>query len=229
MTAPRLEQYAGPLNAVEIAAGMNAAAQNAKRLAEDARLLFDNQRYASALALAVLSIEESGKSRIFRELALARDEKELRECWREYRSHTKKNQLWPLIETFMKGARCAEDFKSLLAPDAEHPYLLDKVKQIAIYTDSYKKGHWSVPEQVVEKELAQSLLTTAEIMSTDRDVTAEEIELWIKYLQPHWKTSTAASQQALFEWDREMRRRGLIKGEKTTMEQFFASGIDPAD
>jgi len=109
---------------------MNAATQNAERLAKDARLLFDNERYASSLALSILSIEESGKCRILRELALARDDKELRECWREYRSHTKKNQLWPLIETFMKGARRAEDFRPLLEPDAEHPYILDKVKQI---------------------------------------------------------------------------------------------------
>lgn len=208
---------------------MNAATQNAERLAKDARLLFDNQRYAGALALAILSIEESGKSRIFRELALARDEKELRECWREYRSHTKKNQLWPLIETFVKGARRAEDFKSLLSADAEHPYVLDKVKQISIYTDCYKKGHWSVPEQIVEKELAQSLLTSAEVLSHSRVITTEEIELWIQYLQPHWKTSTAADQQALFEWDKEMRRRGLLKGDKATMEKFFTTGIDPAD
>jgi AbiV family abortive infection protein len=208
---------------------MNAAARNAERLARDATLLFENKRYASALALAVLSIEESGKSRIFRELALARDERERRECWREYRSHTKKNQLWPLFETFMKGGRRAEDFKSLLAPEAEHAHQLDKVKQIAIYTDSYKKGHWSVPEQIVERELAQSLLTAAEVLSRHRSVTTEEIELWIQYLQPHWKTSTAASQQALFEWDKEMRRRGLAKGDKPTMEKFFTTGIAPAD
>jgi AbiV family abortive infection protein len=36
-------------------------AQNAKRLASDARLLFDAQRYPSSLALAILSLEESGK------------------------------------------------------------------------------------------------------------------------------------------------------------------------
>jgi AbiV family abortive infection protein len=208
---------------------MNAAAQNAGRLAKDARFLFDNQRYASALALAILSIEESGKTRIFRELALARDEKEIRECWREYRSHTKKNQLWPLIATFVKGARRAEDFKWLLSPDAEHPYVLDKVKQISIYTDCYRRGHWSVPEQIVEKELAQSLLAAAEVLSHHRDITTEEIELWIQYLQPSWKASTAASQQALFEWDKEMRRRGLLKDDGTTMEEFFTTGMSPAD
>jgi AbiV family abortive infection protein len=224
-----LQQYIGPLTSAEIAAGMNAATQNAERLAKDARLLLENEHYASSLALAVLSIEESGKTRILRELALACDEKELRECWREYRTHTKKNMLWPLIETFLKGARRAEDFRPLLEPDAEHPYVLDKVKQISTYTDCYKKGHWSIPEQIVEKELAQALVTAAEVLSHHRDITTEEIDLWIQYLQPHWKTSNASSQQALFEWDKEMRKRGLLKGDKITMEKFFTAGIDPAD
>jgi AbiV family abortive infection protein len=225
----KLEQYAGPLSAAEIAAGMNAATQNAERLARDAKLLLDNERYASSLALSILSIEESGKCRVLRGLALARDEKELRESWREYRSHVKKNQLWPLIETFLKGARRAQDFRPLLEPDADHPYVLDKVKQISMYTDCYKKGRWAIPEQIVEKELAQSLLTAAEVLSHHRDITAEEIELWIQYLQPHWKTTSTASQQVLFEWDKEMRRRGLIQGGEITMEQFFTAGVDPAD
>ena len=106
--------------------------------------------------------------------------------------------------------------------------MLDKLKQISIYTDCYKKGHWSVPEQIVEKELAQSLLAAAEVLSHHRDITTEEIGLWIQCLQPSWKASTAASQQALFEWDKEMRRRGLLKDEGTTMQEFFTSGIDPA-
>ena len=36
--------------------------RNAKRLLRDAKLLSDNKRYASAFALAVLGLEEIGKS-----------------------------------------------------------------------------------------------------------------------------------------------------------------------
>jgi AbiV family abortive infection protein len=208
---------------------MNAAMKNAQRLAGDARLLFENERYASSLALAILSIEESGKCHILRELALARNERELRDCWREYRSHTKKNQLWPLIATFMKGSRRADEFKWLLEADAQHPYLLDKVKQISIYTDCYTKGLWSVPEQIAEQELARNLLTTAEVLSRSRNFTTEEIDLWIQYLQPYWKVSDEASQRALFEWDKEMRKRGLVKNETTTLEKFFTTGLESKD
>lgn len=207
---------------------MSAASRNAERLAKDARVLFDNRRHASCAALAILSLEESGKSRILRELALARDEKDLRECWREYRTHTKKNLLWPILERFIKGARRAGDFVPLLEPDAEHPYILDKLKQISIYTDCFQKGRWSLPEEIVEEQLAESLLMAAEVLSQHHEVTKEEIDLWIQYVQPYWKTSNEACQRALFEWDKEMRKRGLLRG-KTTMEKFFMTGIDPTD
>ena len=45
---------------------MNAARRNARRLAEDAKLLLEAGRYPTATALAVLSIEESGKMSILR-------------------------------------------------------------------------------------------------------------------------------------------------------------------
>lgn len=222
---PILEPYTGPLTAAEIATGMNAARQNAERLAKDARLLFDSGRYPSALSLAILSIEESGKSHILRELALARDESELRQSWRDYRSHTKKNAHWLLLETFQKGARRAQEFRSLFESDAEHPYVLDKVKQISIYTDSFKKGHWSIPEEIITNELVEGLLTVADVLVRHREITAEEIGLWIEYLQPYWKISGSGMERALFEWDNEMRKRGLLGKGKQTMEQFFTEGI----
>jgi AbiV family abortive infection protein len=228
MMTSKLQQYMGPLSSAEIAEGMNAATRNAERLAKDARLLFDNERHAGALAMAILSIEESGKTHIFRELALARDEKELRECWRDYRSHIKKNVLWPLRDAVLKGARRAQDFLPLVEPNAEHPYVLDKVKQVSIYTDCFKKGHWSIPEQIVTKELAQALVEVAEAFTHHRDITPEEIDLWIQYLQPSWKISDAANWRALFEWDKEIRRRGLVDENDTkTLEEFFTTGIHP--
>ena len=57
-----LDSYSGRLTASEIAAGMNAARRNAQRLCSDASLLLEQERYPSAAALAVLSIEEAGKT-----------------------------------------------------------------------------------------------------------------------------------------------------------------------
>ncbi len=66
-------QYCGTLDCDALAEGMNAAQANARRLVDDARLLLNEGRYATAVALCVLAIEEAGKRRILRELALARD------------------------------------------------------------------------------------------------------------------------------------------------------------
>jgi AbiV family abortive infection protein len=221
----RLNQYADRLTADEIAAGMNAARENARRLTVDARLLFDNGRYASALALSILAIEEVGKEPILRTIAVASDSADLKSGWRDYRSHTKKNVLWPLIEWIQKGARRATDFQALFDDGAEHPRILDQVKQLCLYTDCLGKRHWALPDKVVNRDLASVMLSTAELLIKTREITKDEIELWIHYLKPHWKDDVART-RALFNWDKEMRRRGiLVDDEKCTMQQFFEIGI----
>ena len=66
-----LQQYEGQLTPADAADGMNAAITNAKRLAEDANLLFGRGRYPTASSLAILSLEEQGKCAILRELLTA--------------------------------------------------------------------------------------------------------------------------------------------------------------
>jgi hypothetical protein len=67
--------YRGKLSPKQAAEGMNAAAQNAKRLCEDAQLLFEARKFPTACALAILSIEESGKLPFLREIACVKDKK----------------------------------------------------------------------------------------------------------------------------------------------------------
>ena len=145
MPKKRLEQYKGSLDSGQIAEGMNAALKNASRLADAASLLLKHGDYALAASLSTLSIEESGKLPILRALAVACDDKEIVDCWRQYRSHTKKNVMWPFFDLFARGARCLNDFTSLFDKDGEHPFLLDQVKQIGFYSDCLGKAHWSVP------------------------------------------------------------------------------------
>jgi hypothetical protein len=59
-----------------------------------------------------------------------------------------------------------------------------------------------------------------------RRITAEEMELWIQFMQPVWKTTDELMEKALFDWDGEMRRRGLIPETMTSMKAFFTTGID---
>jgi len=228
-TKRRLNQYSGTLTADQVADGMNAAARNAARLAADARLLFNSDRYASAMALAILAIEESGKAAILRGLAVASEREAITSGWKDYRTHTKKNVLWPLIFEVKSGARRATDFAKLFDDDAEHPQLLDNIKQICFYTDCLSDCRWSVPEKTIERDLAESMLRAAEAMANVREITTQEIELWIEYLKPCWSQSDEVRAAALFAWDEEMRRRGLAEGE-VTMETFFRRGFpDPSE
>lgn len=220
--------YCGWLSSSDIAEGMNAAKRNAVRLAKDARLLFENERYATALAIAVLSIEEVGKSYILRGLAVASSQEDLRARWREYRSHKDKNALWQLMEMLQKGARRLQDFASMFAPRGENSEMLDSLKQLCLYTDSFNKGAWTDPNTLATRELSEAILKIAEIFSSmNHQVTTEEIDLWIQYLKPVWDFPDER-ERALIEWDREMRRRGLIK--QTTdmnMETFIKIGFEP--
>jgi AbiV family abortive infection protein len=84
---------------------MNAAIRNAQRLADDAGLLLNAARLPSAAAMATLSIEESGKQSILRELATVTSPDELKAAWRRYRDHRSKNGSWILPHLVYHGAR----------------------------------------------------------------------------------------------------------------------------
>lgn len=221
----KLNSYKGPLSPQQIAEGMNAANKNAYRLATDAKLMLDAGRYPSAVALAVLSIEESRKVSILRGLALAKDEKEIAEHWRDYRSHTKKNVSWIFPQLVAKGARQLEDFRPIFDNNSDHPFVLDQVKQISFYTDCLGKAHWSLPEEVIEQSLAQTLVQIAELLSIPKDTTVLEIELWIKHMKPVWKTTMPEMKTALINWSKDMVESGLSVGEYSSMEKFANAGL----
>jgi AbiV family abortive infection protein len=222
----RLNQYKGRLTAAQIADGMNAAAENAKRLADASRVLLSQSDSALAASIASLSIEESGKVSILRALAVARTDGEVAECWRDYRSHTRKNAMWVLPELVAAGARRLADFRPMLDPDAEHPLLLDQIKQIGFYTDCLGRGHWSRPARAVGGQLASMLVETATVLPRAEPVTEREIELWIEHVGPVWKGSMESMEHGLLEWSRQMEREGLrARGESQKMEEFVLDGL----
>lgn len=224
--AKGLEQWKNSLKPSQIAAGMNAANENATRLSEDAELLFSSGRYPSAVSLAILSIEESGKIRILRELALAKDGKDVREAWRSYRTHTKKNASWLLSQSVSKGARKLEDFRELFLEDAEHPAILDNLKQISFYTDCLGRAHWSQPASVIESDIAKSIIRISKLMLSNEQYTEREIELWIKHMKPVWKGAMEPMKKALNEWFKSMVAEGLLVEGELKISDFIGISTD---
>ena len=204
---------------------MNAALRNSKRLADDAALLLDNKRFCSATALAILSIEESGKLSVLRMLAAANSADEAKCCWREYRSHTKKNVMAAFVDLFCKGARRLDQFAPLFDQAADHPHLVDQVKQLALYSDCLGDAHWSEPQEVIDEPLARSLVFAASLLAKAKEVTPREIELWVAHVGPKLHGNRELAERGLETWYAEMQRLGLAPEGRNAMAQFVNEGV----
>jgi len=217
-----LKQYKGSLSAAQVARGINAAAENSRRLCEDAKLLFDNARYPSALALAILSIEESGKAAILRSLSLAKEGKELKDSWKRYRSHKDKNTHWIAVDLMLGGAKSLEELSRIADPSSDHPQILDQLKQVALYTDCLGSAHWSFPEEVVDQDISAGILRTAEVFSKKQDCTEDHIFLWIEHMLPVKNQPQAIQNQALLNWFKEMKDRGYMTEGEIEFKDFLS-------
>ena len=204
-----------------IADGMNLAVKNAKRLYNDAKLLFDSGSFPTSASLAALSIEESGKVAILREIALARNAKELKNGWRAYRSHRDKNLAWLLPDLVSSGARTLDELFSLVDPNSSHTAVLDQFKQAGFYSDCALEKVWTDPTVVINRQLAQTILLSAASLLSRRTHTAKEIELWISHVGPVWKADMQSMKTALLSWQHAMVKEGLTIEGSPTMEAFL--------
>lgn len=218
MASP-LNPYVGPLTADEIATGIAAAQANALRLIDDAALLLEADRYPSSTALAILAMEERGKVIILKRLALVREQSDIKDVWREYRSHRAKNAGSILPELLRQGARTMSAMASAVDAKAEHTGLLDAVKQVSFYTDCFGDRHWSIPSEVVDSDLARAMLQSAKMMWGSRPVTAREVELWGEIVGPHYGQSTMVS--AVIGWQKAMLEEGLSDTQPEELEAFM--------
>ena len=209
MLKTKLSQYRGDLCAAQIADGMNAALRNARRLADDANSLHDLARYPTAVAIAILSIEESGKVSILRGMAGTPDVERRLQLWKDFRSHRKKNVAWIIPQLYLNGARTLESLRLAADPSAEHTALLDQLKQIAFYTDCLGNANWSEPFAVIDEDLSLDLVNTANLLAKGGTVTEREIELWIEYMRPTYGESLHRQKTSLASWYTAMKENGL--------------------
>lgn len=217
--------HAGALTAPEIAEGMNAAATNAQRLAEDASILLEAGRHPTAAALACLSIEESGKISILRSAAGVTDERQLKRFWRDYKSHTRKNALWPAVVLFADGANKLMDFSGLFAEHAKHPMILDRLKQSGFYTDFSQARSWIMPADAIDASIARALVSLAKIMAGKSTHTAREIELWIEHIGSVPRDNLQRMKVAVVAWYKAMQEAGLHPADDNRAEQFMTVGL----
>lgn len=216
-----LNRYWGRLPPDKIADGMNVARRNAARLASDARTMLEARRYETAAALAILAIEESGKISILRGLALATDDREAKDIWKRLRSHTAKNALWIFPELVGRGARRLDEFAVVFDPSSDHTEVLDKLKQVSIYSDCYGKARWHEPAGTMTEDLASHLVKTAALFAAGRDITPREIELGIEHMGPVRRRSHGWQRKALANWWAQLQAEGLVPPGEGTMADFI--------
>jgi AbiV family abortive infection protein len=189
---------------------------NAHSLLADAELLLGQGRWPRAVALSILAIEEASKPSLIRAVLLARNEAELRQEWRAFRSHVQKNVGWILPEIAAERAQMLDDLRPIFDPDSDHPQVLEAIKQAAIYSDAYGDCHWSQPGHVFSQAEARSFVNLARLLAgRDREgaMTSEpELQLWVKHMRPVWKGPVADMKHALALCYAEAEQRGVLRG-----------------
>lgn len=215
-------QYNQRLTPKKAAEGIKTIIDNARALFSDAQLLFDNNKYERATALAILAIEEAGKVSIIRAILVENNQKELNKEWKRFRSHAEKN--WGLAFPDYVNAETnnIEEFRPIFENN-DHGQIFDKLKQLAIYTDLFKNGNWSSPNKVITKEIATTILTSAKtfVDKGEQAMTTErELELWVKHLKPVWKKEMLKMKQALINCYNEAEELGILTGSTSTKEMI---------
>jgi AbiV family abortive infection protein len=223
----KIKQFTGRLTPSQIAEGCNLATNNAMRLVGDAKLLLDAGRFSTAASLAILAIEESGKHGILRYLAMAEDDKELKEAWKYYRTHTKKNRLWALPIVMQNDAQTIFDIgKKLFDENNEYAAILNQIRQLGFYTDCVGNGRWISPEDLPQR-IAVNIVSIAEWLAKKDPISSKEIELWIEHMRPIWKKHEEVAGPGLLKWFKALQKEGLFPKD-INMERFIISqGKDP--
>jgi len=99
-----------------------------------------------------------------------------------------------------------------------NPYVLDAVKQIALYRDACGECHWSFPDAVVDEVLARMIFDIARLFVKEEPgamTSAAELALWVKHMKFVWKGDMTGMKSALVACYAEAKELGLLKGKQT--------------
>lgn len=173
-------QYQGVLSSAQIAVGINFSHENGIRLLEDARLLFGEERYPSAVTLSLLAVEEFAKELILRRMSIRDKKEQIQRFWAQMKDHRVKAAVGALPYLIQKGTldvmQLAEQIES---PDAVYGETFNWLKETGLYVECVQSGKWLRPTDQIGKEVAESILRGAEMMAGTGNpypVTKEHIE-----------------------------------------------------
>jgi len=129
---------------------------------EDAKILFEANRFPTACSIGILAIEEIGKLPILRRMAIAENTEHWKICWRDFSDHLQKSQHW-IIPFLVKNAPSFEEFSDQFyqGRDAD---LMNSLKQLGFYAGCYGRAHWADPKNIVEKEQASLVIHSANVL-----------------------------------------------------------------
>lgn len=217
-----LPEYRGMLTPGQAAMGINAANRNAELLAKDSCLLLSAGRYATAITLAALSIEESGKASILRCIVLESEPTALKKEWKRFRDHRSKNGSWILPDLVNSGATQLKHLASVTRREAEHTELLHSLKMVGLYTDCYADAHWSEPSEVFSEDfsaLAEDIVKRSELFLKRSPVSEKEMELWVQCLKAVWRTTEM--KEGLIRFNKAMFEEGLSENKPEEFAAFL--------
>lgn len=180
------------LTVQEAAAGAHAAYRNALDLLQDAIYLYDASRYARAVALFILAIEEASKPAIFACIAASDDDAKRGEFWQQLKSHRAKNMPGALPFAVQE---LAIEFGRTMPPDdrladawKNGPKALDLLKQDATYSRQDGEGGWWIPKEKVRFLLAMRLSEIAAscVVAAEKNPVIHEqgMALFVQHIGP---------------------------------------------
>lgn len=145
--------------------GVQTVVANAQRLSNDAKIFLENGSHATAAALALLSIEEMGKSIYVLLAGTAEDEKQFREFLSAARRHNAKNGLADLADRLIAGHLTPEKFMDIFSDQNPAAKRLNLLKQAGLYVDWDANRGWLDPMTTVSPTEATSLVKQAQQLS----------------------------------------------------------------
>lgn len=226
-TPPRLKgfQYSGELTPAMAARGVQAVMANAEQLLTEAILLWNNKHFCRAVVLAILAIEEAGKSQVLLHILCSKTDGARRKLWKEFRTHTSKTGIAAVAHI---QATTAATLDAALIDWNDVPKMFEDWKQSALYADAFGKGYWRIPEEQVPLEKAQWVVATAQrvITSKGMNVYANEkyLELWKKHACIAQEKDKVEWALAMIKLQEEAFSAGLISQEELdAAKHFFGS------